>query len=74
MSVSVSAPQWTTTIGLYRRGLNRWTARATSSFPVPLSPSIRTVESTPETVSICSRTLRIASLCPISSLMEWLLP
>ena len=37
------APQFTTTAGLFFLGLRLCIARAKSSFPVPLSPSIRTV-------------------------------
>ena len=39
------APQFTATKGRWRRGLAAWIARAAISFPVPDSPSIRTVES-----------------------------
>jgi hypothetical protein len=39
------APQFTATKGPSRRGPRRWSARATSSLPVPLSPSMRTVVS-----------------------------
>jgi hypothetical protein len=37
--------QFTTTNGSDDRGLDSWIAFATSSFPVPLSPVINTVES-----------------------------
>src|SRR5271155_2567586 len=40
-------------------------ACATSSFPVPVSPSIRTVESVEATCSTCSRTDSRAALLPI---------
>ena len=39
------APQLTATNGRWRRGLAAWMARAAISFPVPDSPSMRTVES-----------------------------
>src|SRR6185503_10766296 len=39
------APQLTATKGRWRRGLAAWIARAAISFPVPDSPSMRTVES-----------------------------
>ncbi len=42
--VSVMAPQLKLTKGLSARGESAWMARATSSFPVPLSPVTRTVE------------------------------
>ena len=37
------AAQLTSTNGAVRRGDAPWTARATSSLPVPVSPTIRTV-------------------------------
>ena len=55
-----------TTIGMWRRGLAAWMARATSSLPVPLSPKISTVVSVAATISISSSTRRIAGLLPIS--------
>ena len=36
------AAQFSETNGFFRRGPLKWTARATSSLPVPLSPVIRT--------------------------------
>ena len=42
-SVSVSAPQLSATNGWPRRGLRAWSARATSSLPVPDSPVTSTV-------------------------------
>ncbi len=42
-SVSVSAPQLRATKGWFRRGLRAWSARATSSLPVPDSPVTSTV-------------------------------
>ena len=50
-SVSGSAAQLTATNGLPRRGERSWSALATSSLPVPLSPWISTVL---ETGAICS--------------------
>src|SRR5580698_958456 len=47
------------------RWLRMWTARETSSLPVPVSPSSKTVESVGATVHTCSFTRRIASLEPI---------
>ncbi len=38
-----SAAQFTFTSGRSRRGLRSWIARATSSLPVPVSPSTSTV-------------------------------
>jgi len=55
-----------TTIGLKRRGLAAWIARATTSLPVPLSPVIITVASLAATVSTISTTRRIAALWPMS--------
>src|SRR2546423_3064069 len=52
--------------GFPRRGLKRWIACATSSLPVPLSPSIITVLETGAICSILSSTSLIASDCPIS--------
>ena len=43
MSVSGIAAQATDTSGPRRRSLCRWMARAASSFPVPVSPWIKTV-------------------------------
>ena len=40
--LSVRAPQLTRMYGPVDRGLRSWTARATSSLPVPVSPTIRT--------------------------------
>ena len=41
--LSLREAQWTAMKGPSARGLRRWTACATSSFPVPLSPVTRTV-------------------------------
>jgi len=51
------AVQFTTTKGRALRRLARWIERATSSLPVPVSPRIRTVESTPaRPAMVCRRT------------------
>ncbi len=63
-SVSVRAPQWITTMGINRRGLDEWIARATTSFPVPLSPVISTVASVEATIPISSSTRFIPALLP----------
>ena len=49
-------------------------ARAISSFPEPVSPCTRTVESVGATVSTCFRTRRRASLCPTISFEAQLAP
>ena len=54
--------------GLSDRALWAWIIRATSSLPVPLSPSISTVTSLRATSSAMRITLRIASLSPTSKL------
>ena len=43
---------------------SRWSSRATSSLPVPLSPTISTVLGTGATRAICSRSRSIAALVP----------
>src|SRR6202166_4594240 len=50
-----------------RLGLRLWTARAISSFPVPVSPCNKTVDPVGATISIWSRTLRKAALLPTRS-------
>jgi P-type E1-E2 ATPase len=45
--------QITRTKGLSLRRLRRWSSRAISSFPVPVSPKTRTVASVGATISIC---------------------
>src|SRR5271170_8019308 len=50
-----------------RLGLRLWTARAISSFPVPVSPCSKTVDPVGATISIWSRTLRRAALLPTRS-------
>ncbi len=63
-SDSCSVAQFTVTSGLSRRGLFPWTARATSSFPVPLGPRTSTVASVGATFSIRASTFRSAGLAP----------
>ncbi len=65
-SVSTIAAQFSATKGPSRRGLNAWIWRATSSFPVPDSPSISTVNEVAATRAMCSRSRRIARLEPMS--------
>ncbi len=65
ISDSGSAPAFTAMNGFPRRGLSLWIACATSSFPVPLSPSMITVLETGAICSILSSTSPIASDCPI---------
>src|ERR1700677_3632511 len=47
------------------RELRLWIARAINSLPVPVSPSIRTVESVGATRSTCSSTASRAGLLPM---------
>ncbi len=61
-SVSVSAAQDMATNGPWRRGLSAWIARASSSLPVPLSPSTRIVELLRAAVRARSNTACIAGL------------
>ena len=56
------APQLTATNGPDARVDSSWTRRATRSLPDPLSPVIRTVESTLATRRARSTTFRIAGL------------
>ncbi len=58
--------QLTTTKGFWARGLASWIALATSSFPVPLSPVIRTVERAGATCSTRRNTFSIFSDRPIN--------
>ena len=71
MSSSGIAAQFTWISGLSRRWLPRWSARATSSLPVPLSPVISTVAGVGAARSMVSRSLRIAGESPISSSGWW---
>jgi len=59
------AAQFTAMNGLARRGDRSWIARATSSFPVPDSPSISTVELTGAICSILTSTSWIAGDSPM---------
>jgi len=65
-NVSGSAPTFTAMNGLLRRGLSLWIARATSSLPVPLSPSISTVLVTGASCSTFTSTSRTGALSPTS--------
>ena len=53
--VAGKAAQFTFTSGPPRRGLLAWMASAISSFPVPLSPRIRTVASVGATIARVSK-------------------
>ena len=55
--------QFTFTSGLPERPLRRWTSRATSSLPVPLSPRTRTAESVGATRSVTC-TINPDTVCP----------
>ena len=59
--------QLTATKRRSRRSLAAWMARATSSFPVPVSPSIRTVVGDGATRATSASTSRIAALSPTIS-------
>ena len=61
------AAQFTLTRVRSRRALRLWMARAISSFPVPVSPKRRMVESVGDTVCNCSRTFFKVGLSPIIS-------
>src|SRR5438445_8695744 len=61
------AAQFSFTKAFERRGLRLWIARAISSFPVPVSPEIRTVESVGATVSASLSTRRSTALLPTMS-------
>jgi hypothetical protein len=61
---SGSAATFTAMNGRCRRGESRWMPRATSSFPVPLSPRIRTVVLTGAIWTTRSSTSSIASVSP----------
>ena len=64
MSVAGMAAQLTRTIARPCRGPRSWISVATSSLPVPVSPSSSTVASVAATCSICSRTRSMAGLRP----------
>ena len=59
------APQLIATNGPSARVLARWMLRATSSFPVPLSPQMRTFASEGATLRTSSVTRRIPADSPI---------
>ncbi len=59
------APQLIATNGALARGDSWWSARATSSLPVPLSPAISTVASLSATLRIVVHIVRIAGLAPM---------
>ena len=63
-SVPASAPQLTGTNAPPARRPAKWSARATSSLPVPLSPVMSTVASECATLSIVARSWRIAGESP----------
>ena len=60
MRVVGIAEQFTRTIARPRRALSSWMCVASSSLPVPVSPSSSTVESVAATCCSCSSTRRIA--------------
>ena len=73
-SVSVRAAQLIAISGPSPRGLFRCSARATNSFPVPLSPWIRTVEEVGATRSISSSKPRSLALSPTISYLQFTAP
>jgi len=64
------APQLTATKALPRRGLLSWMALATTSLPVPDSPSTRTLESCAATLRINEPISRIAIDFPLGTRAE----
>ena len=64
-SVSVRAPQLIETSGRARRELCAWIARATSSFPVPLSPVMSTVLLRSATLPMILKISTSAGLSPM---------
>ena len=58
------APQLMATKGAFLRGLLAWMARAISSLPVPLSPSMRTVASVLATRLMTVKISRILGVVP----------
>ncbi len=62
-----SAPEWTVTNGPAERGDRRWSAFATSSLPVPLSPVTRIVEREAAAWRTVSKTRSIEADRPTSS-------
>src|SRR5258705_6884428 len=61
------AAQFSLTNGLWRRELSSWTRRATSSFPVPVSPWTSTTASVGATISVAPSTRRRPMLVPTIS-------
>ena len=66
ISDATSAPQSTTTNGACLRRLCAWTARASTSLPVPVSPPISTVASVGAMRSSSPKISRIAGSVPTS--------
>ena len=69
--LSGNAPTLTAMKGLFRRGPSTASARATSSLPLPLSPSISTVLLTGAICSTFTITSRNGSLSPMSPVRAW---
>ena len=69
-SDSASAAQLSATNGRSARALPAWIARAASSFPVPVSPVMRTVPAAGAARRISSFTCCIAGLVPTSASSE----
>ena len=65
--LGASAEQSNATNGPSARGPTRWIVRASSSLPVPLSPTISTVASDAATRSIIASSCRISADSPITS-------
>ena len=65
-SVSTSAAQLTATNGPWRRRLDSWICRATSSLPTPLSPSRSTVKSVAAIRSMLARRACMGGVEPTS--------
>src|SRR5882672_3723507 len=62
---NIFAVQLTLINGRSRRGLRLWIARATSSFPVPVSPKMKTVEPVGATTLTCLHKALNAALRPM---------
>ena len=65
--VSGNSAQFTGTKGPFARRLRSWSARATSSLPVPLSPVIRTVLSVAAALRTVATTRWMAALTPTTA-------
>ncbi len=65
-SCSGNAALFTATSGVFAPGPSRCSSRATSSLPVPLSPTISTLLGIGATRAIASRSARIGALSPMS--------